>query len=87
MGVFLFSGCTTTDLADPPEEKNGLAQKKSREALQFGSLNQKNEMMKALKESIELNPNDASSYFFLGREYFWAEILTKLNRNFLKVSS
>ena len=49
--------------------KNELAQKKFREALQFASLNQRNKMMKALIEAIELDPNNANSHFILGREY------------------
>ena len=69
LGVFLFSSCATTDLKGSPEEKNELARKKYREALQFASLNQRNKMMKALIEAIELDPNNANSHFILGREY------------------
>ena len=69
LGGFLFFGCATTDSVDSPVEKNELAQKKFREALQFASLNQRTEMMKALKEAIELDPNNANSHFILGREY------------------
>ena len=69
LGGFLFFGCATKDLVDSPEEKNELAQKKFREALQFASLNQRNKMMKALIEAIELDPNNANSHFILGREY------------------
>ena len=84
LGVFLFSSCATTDLKGSPEEKNELARKKFREALQFGSLNQRNEMMKALKESIELNPNDANSHFFLGREYLLGRDIDKAESELLK---
>jgi tetratricopeptide (TPR) repeat protein len=84
MGVVLLSGCATTDLVVPTEEKNELARKKFREALQFGSLNQRNKMMKTLKESIELNPNDAISHFFLGREYFLGGDIDKAEPEFLK---
>jgi len=84
MGVFLFSGCATTGSVDSKEEKNELAQKKFRDALQFGSLNQKNKMMKALKEAIELNPNDANSHFFLGREYRFKGDLDKAESEFIK---
>ena len=69
LGGFLFFGCATKGLVDSPEEKNELAQKKFREALQFASLNQRNKMMKALIEAIELDPNNANSHFILGREY------------------
>ena len=84
MGVFLFSGCATTGSVDSKEEKNEIAQKKFRDALQFGSLNQKNKMMKALKEAIELNPNDANSHFFLGREYRFKGDLDKAESEFIK---
>jgi Tfp pilus assembly protein PilF len=84
MGVFLFFGCATTDLAGTPEDKNELAQKKFREALQFGSLNQRDKMVKALKESIELNPNDANAHFFLGREYFLDGDIDIAESEFLK---
>ena len=84
MGVFLFSGCMTTDLAHSPEDKNELARKKFREALQFGSLNQRDKMIKALNESIELNPNDANSHFFLGREYLLGRNIDKAESEFLK---
>ena len=84
LGVFLFSSCATTDLKGSPEEKNELARKKFREALQFGSLNQRNKMMKALKESIELNPNDANSHFFLGREYLLGRDIDKAESELLK---
>ena len=54
MGGFLFFGCATTELVDSPKEKNELGRKKIREALKFASLNQRNKMMKALIEAIEL---------------------------------
>ena len=69
LGGFLFFGCATTELVDSPKEKNELGRKKFREALQFASLNQRNKMMKALIEAIELYPNNANSHFILGREY------------------
>mgnify|MGYP005629657023 FL=1 len=69
LGGFLFFGCATTELVDSPKEKNELGRKKIREALKFASLNQRNKMMKALIEAIELDPNNANSHFILGREY------------------
>ena len=39
LGGFLFFGFAPTDLVDSTEEKNELALKKFREALQFASLN------------------------------------------------
>ena len=69
LGGFLFFGCATTELVDSPKEKNELGRKKFREALQFASLNQRNKMMKALIEAIELYPNNVNYHFILGREY------------------
>jgi len=69
LGGFLFFGCATTELVDSPKEKNELGRKKFREALQFASLNQRNKMMKALIEVIELYPNNVNYHFILGREY------------------
>jgi Tfp pilus assembly protein PilF len=84
LGGFLFFGCATTKLADSPEEKNAQAQKKFREALQYASLNQRTEMMKALTEAIELDPNNANSHFILGREYLVDGEIDKAESEFLK---
>ena len=84
LGGFLFLGCATTDLVDSPPEKNELAQKKFREALQFASLNQRSKMMKALKETIDLNPNNANSPFILRREYLINGDIDKDESEFLK---
>jgi Tfp pilus assembly protein PilF len=83
-GVFLFFGCATTNLLNYPEEKNELAQKKFRKALQFASLNQRSEMMKALKEAIELDPNNENFHFILGREYMLNGDIDKAESEFLK---
>lgn len=84
LGGFLFIGCATTDLVNSPEDKKELAQKKFREALQFASLNQRTEMMKALKEAIELDPNNENSHFILGREYLIDGDIDKAETEFLK---
>ena len=84
LGSFLFIGCATTNLVNSPEEKKELAQKKFREALQFASLNQRTEMMKALKEAIELDPNNENSHFILGREYLINGNIDKAESEFLK---
>ena len=83
-GGFLFFGCATTNLVNSTEEKNELAQKKFREALQFASLNQRIKMMKALKEAIELDPNNENFHFILGREYMINGDIDKAESEFLK---
>ena len=83
-GGFLFFGCATTNLVNSPEVKKELAQKKFREALQFASLSQRSEMMKALKEAIELDPNNENSHFILGREYMINGDIDKAESEFLK---
>ena len=53
--AFVFStGCAATDLQDKPDDKISLAQKKFKEALQAGSLNQQDKTVALLKEAIEL---------------------------------
>jgi Tfp pilus assembly protein PilF len=84
LGGFLFFGCATTNLVNSPAGKKELAQKKFREALQFASLNQRSEMMKALKEAIELDPNNENSHFILGREYMLNGDTDKAESEFLK---
>ena len=83
-GGFLFFGCATKNLVNSPEEKKELAQKKFREALQFASLSQRSEMMKVLKEAIELDPNNENSHFILGREYMINGDIDKAESEFLK---
>jgi Tfp pilus assembly protein PilF len=83
-GGFLFFGCATTNLVKSPEENKELAQKKFREALEFASLNQRSEMVKTLKEAIELDPNNENSHFILGREYMVNGNIDKAESEFLK---
>jgi Tfp pilus assembly protein PilF len=83
-GGFLFLGCASTNLVNSPEEKKELAQKRFREALQFASLNQRIKMMKALKEAIELDPNNENFHFILGREYMINGDIDKAESEFLK---
>ncbi len=84
LGVFLLSGCASTGMVDSQEDKNELADKKFREALQFGSLNQKSKMLKALNEAIELNPNNANFYFYLGRAHLIDGKIDQAESEFLK---
>jgi Tfp pilus assembly protein PilF len=83
-GGFLIYGCATKNLVNSPEEKKELAQKKFREALQFASLSQRSEMLKALKEAIELDPNNENSHFILGKEYMINGDIDKAESEFLK---
>ena len=84
MGSFLVLGCATSGFMDSQEDKNELAQKKFREALQFGSLNQKSKMQKALNEAIELNPNDENFHLYLGKIYLQEGDTDKAESEFLK---
>ncbi len=81
---FLFLGCATSGLVDSQEEKSELAQIKFKEALQFGSLNQKSKMLKALNDAIKLNPNDANFHLYLGRIYLVDGKTAKAESEFLK---
>ena len=81
---FQFFGCASLDPVDSKEEKNELAQKKFKEALHFGSLNQKNKMLKALNEAIELNPKEANYHFYLGKAYIVEGNTGKAESEFLK---
>ena len=81
---FQFVGCVSLGSVDSKEEKNELAKKKFKEALQFGSLNQKNKMLKALNEAIELNPKEANYHFYLGKAYFVDGDTSKAESEFLK---
>ena len=61
-------GCATTEMM--PDDNKILAQKKFKEALQAGALNQRDNMMPLLKEAVKLNPLEPNFHFFLGEAYF-----------------
>ena len=84
LAIFPFFGCATSGSVDSKEDKQELAQKKFKEALQFGSLNQKSKMLKALNEAIELNPKEASYHFYLGRAYYVDGNTEKAESEFLQ---
>jgi tetratricopeptide (TPR) repeat protein len=48
----------------------GLAEKKFREDLEAGSLNQQDKIMSLFKEALELNSAEPNFHSFLGRAYF-----------------
>ena len=52
------------------DDNKSLARKKFKEALQAGSLNQRDKMMVLLKEALKLNPSEPNFHFFLGEAYF-----------------
>jgi Tfp pilus assembly protein PilF len=84
--VFI-TGCATTELM--PDDSKTLAQKKLKQALHAGSLNQKDKMLGLLKEALELNSVEPNVHFYLGQTYFAMgdlglaeqEFLTSLNLN------
>ena len=61
-------GCATTERM--PDDNKILAQKKFKEALQAGALNQRDNMMVLLKGAVKLNPLEPNFHFFLGEAYF-----------------
>ena len=82
--AFVFStGCATTDLQDKPDDKISLAQKKFKEALQAGSLNQQDKKMALLKEAIELDPAKPNFHFYLGGVYFSKGSLERAEQEYL----
>ena len=68
LALLFSSGCANTKLN--LDDNKSLARKKFKEALQAGSLNQRDKMMVLLQESLELNPSEPNFHFFLGEAYF-----------------
>lgn len=77
-----FTSCATSELK--PDDNKTLAQKKFKEALQAGSLNQKDKLVALLKEAQELNPEEPNYYFFLGEAYFSQGDLKQAEQEYLK---
>ena len=61
-----------------------LPRKNLEKLFKFESLNQENEIKKALTEAIELDPNNANSPFILRREYLINGDIDKDESEFLK---
>ena len=78
--LVLSLGCATTE--QTPDNKI-LAQKKFKEALQAGTLNQRDNMMALLKEAVKLNPLEPNFHFFLGEAYFMQDDLVLAETEYL----
>lgn len=79
--IMFSSGCATTELT--PDDNKTLAEKKFKEALQAGSLNQQDKMLALLKEALELNPAEPNFHFYLGQTYFVQGELDLAEQEFL----
>jgi tetratricopeptide (TPR) repeat protein len=75
-------GCATTERM--PDDNKVLAQKKFKEALQAGALNQRDDMMALLKEAVKLNSLEPNFHFFLGEAYFTQGDLVLAEKEYLK---
>lgn len=82
LGLVIFTGCATTEIA-PSDNNETLAQKKFKEAMQAGSLNQQDKLVALLKEALELNPSEPNFHFFLGEAYFSQGNLGKAEQEYL----
>ena len=84
LASFQLFGCASSGSVNSKEANEQLAREKLKEALRFGSLNQKSKMLKALIEAIELDPKEASYHFYLGRAHFVDGDTKKAESQFLK---
>jgi hypothetical protein len=71
----------------PGRKKMRLPRKNLEKLFKFESLNQENEIKKALTEAIELDPNNANFHFILRKKYLINRDIEKDESEFKKVSS
>ena len=64
-----------------------LPRKNLEKLFKFESLNQENEIKKALTEAIELDPNNSNFHFILRKKYLINRDIEKDESEFKKVSS
>ncbi len=86
-GGMVIQGCATTATTDPDSEVDNkkLARKKFQEAREFGSLDMKEEMLVALKETIDLDPKNTNYRIQLGYAYVRMEDYENGEETFLQV--